>query len=60
MTNIEDNLSKLEEFLENDLAKKLLHAFRKDAGDTSVKALLEKELTAKVPERVENDKAEVN
>ncbi len=60
MANIEDNLSKLGDFLENDLAKKLLQAFRNETGDHSIKALLEKELIAKVPERVENDKTEVN
>jgi hypothetical protein len=60
MANIEDNLNKLGEFLENDLAKKLLEAFRNETGNPSVKALLENELNAKVPERVENDKAEVN
>jgi Mn-dependent DtxR family transcriptional regulator len=60
VANTEDNLEKLEEFLENDLAKKLLQAFRNETGNPSIKTILEKELAAKDPLRVLNDQAEDN
>ena len=60
MTSTEDNLERLNEFLENDLAKKLLQAFRNETGATSIKTIFEQELAAKDPVRVEDDKAEVN
>lgn len=58
MANTEDNLEKLTEFLENDLAKKLLQTFRD--GGRSINDILEQELAAKDPVRVEDDKTEDN
>ena len=60
MSDSENNLDKLGEFLENDLAKRLLKAF-KESGDSSVRTVLFQELTESVElKRVVNDKTENN
>lgn len=51
----ENNLTKLSEYLENSLAKRLLEAYQKEVTASSVQSVLEGELTIKSEPEATND-----
>ena len=53
--NTENNLTKLSEYIENSLAKRLLEAYQKESTISSIQSVLESELTVNSEPEATND-----